>query len=616
MIRILRDDLTLQAVMENASDVMVSERLNDIGALSFSIPYSDAKRKLIRPFAYVEIADAKGNREDIYRILPATKTSSISGGMLTIECEHVMATLLDDVLPGWHQHGGMGTYTDEVLEYILAQQRVKNWVLGDCDFIAQYEYGWQHEKCLTALQMVANTFENYMWRYDVRGYPWTLSLKVIDTTKKPDFRIAYRYNMTEITKTVDPTSLITRMYCYGYGEGINQQDITAVNNGLPYLDAPPAVMDMYGTKCGYYIDRSIEDAETLRAAGQAALNMVMVPLVTYTVTAADLFEATGNPLDRPAAGKITRVFDEDEEITTYITEVTREVGRENTAVVSLSSRPHDVADVIANIADRQRIEQAYAQGATQLYAQTIQDNATSSRPLKLEFYAPQELRMINAVQVKIRLSRFRAYSQATSSGGGAVETSENGGGGIETTSTDSEKSRTSSSGGSDTVTSSQSSGSLTTSQSVGFSNSRTGTTDGHDHTYNTPASHTHIMPAHAHSVSTPSHTHSMTIPAHAHTVEIPAHKHSFSIPAHAHQITPGIFEYGGSSGATVSVNGTFVGAIGVNAEMDITEYLVGSNGSIPRGQWMSIEVAPNDLAYITINMYFQGFVQSRGGGNY
>ena len=45
----------------------------------------------------------------------------------------------------------------------------------------------------------------------------------------------------------------------------------------------------------------------------------------------------------------------------------------------------------------------------------------------------------------------------------------------------------------------------------------------------------------------------------------------------------------------------------------MTQYLVDANSKlIPRGSWLSIEVRPNDLAYVSIDMFVQGFVQSRG----
>lgn len=37
-----------------------------------------------------------------------------------------------------------------------------------------------------------------------------------------------------------------------------------------------------------------------------------------------------------------------------------------------------------------------------------------------------------------------------------------------------------------------------------------------------------------------------------------------------------------------------------------------SDNMIPRGSWLSLEVRPDDLAYISIDLIVQGFIQSRG----
>jgi hypothetical protein len=61
------------------------------------------------------------------------------------------------------------------------------------------------------------------------------------------------------------------------------------------------------------------------------------------------------------------------------------------------------------------------------------------------------------------------------------------------------------------------------------------------------------------------------------------------------------------------VNGTKKRSFeGSTAELDITSLLTGSDNMIPRGTWLSLEVRPDDLAYISIDLIVQGFIQSRG----
>ena len=122
----------------------------------------------------------------------------------------------------------------------------------------------------------------------------------------------------------------------------------------------------------------------------------------------------------------------------------------------------------------------------------------------------------------------------------------------------------------------------------------------------------HVHPAHTHKIN--DHSHSVRIPSHSHNVTIPGHSHNITIPAHEHDITPGIYFYGSPKQFDLYVNGKKKTTIvSTDTELDLTKYLVDTSSKlIPRGSWLSIEVRPNDLAYVSIDMFVQGFVQSRG----
>ena len=296
---------------------------------------------------------------------------------------------------------------------------------------------------------------------------------------------------------------------------------------------------------------------------------------------------------------------------------------------------------VANLADRQRIEMAYSQGATNLYAQSLQANADSKIGAVLEFYIPSEMRIVNKVIAKISVDRFRAYSKATegggqtsttsSAGGGSTQTSSSGGGGSTTSASGGGGSITSNSGGGNSLTSSAGGSLATTVDGVyiggindgdGETSTPHGEGDEHTHTYYlidhyhrlSMPNHRHDVdvPSHNHSVNLPTHIHSVSLPTHSHSVKTPSHTHDFSVPAHTHAINPGIFRFGNPRSFRVLVNGVQrVVQTGSGAELNLTDYLV-KNGRIPRGTWHKVEIIPDDLAYISIDMFVQGFVQSRG----
>lgn len=617
------------AILENAFHVTEREEINSVSSLSFSLPDTDEKNEYCQPFYYVRY-----NGGQLYRIMAPAGTRSDTGS-IAYECEHVIATLIDDVLFGAHVVGNLGVYTRDSIQYVLDRQTEARWVLGECDFSRQFEYGWENENLLAALFSIPNRFvDPYMWAYDTSGSPWKLHLKRIDESAPPQFYIRAGKNLLQRDFQRPAQDVCTRLYCLGYGEGVNQLTIAEVNGGLPYLQSPQAYIDKYGLITRIWVDRRFEDAASLMERGQAILSELQDPRLSVTVSAADLYQMTQADYDKAEIGRITLLADDD--IKTYITGITHNWDTPGDMQLTLATKPVDVASSIADLADRQRIEQVYSQGATQLYGQSVQANATPDIGAVLNFWIPDEMRIINKVLAKITLDRFRSYSRSTSGGGATTSTSSSGGGGTSTSSSGGGTYSSTAVDGGSTQTSGSSSRDTTGSGEVyvggtvsgvrttySDSYASTGTAEGHSHTMRnhahsfsgTSSSHTHGM-SHTHRVSIPSHSHSFSVGAHTHSVSIPNHTHSVSIPNHTHGIEQGIFEFGGASGATIWVNGQEKGAMGTDHDVDLTEWLLNEDGKIDRGRWHKVEVVPDELAYVTIDIYIQGFVQSRGGSTY
>lgn len=101
-------------------------------------------------------------------------------------------------------------------------------------------------------------------------------------------------------------------------------------------------------------------------------------------------------------------------------------------------------------------------GQTQIYSQALQANCDAVSGAVMDFFIPEEMRIINKVLVKVRMTKFRAYSKSTQSDTSKAVTS--------TTSND--QTRTSSDGGRTTATSSDGGG-QTTSSGGGATSSET-----------------------------------------------------------------------------------------------------------------------------------------------
>lgn len=605
------------AIAENASGIEEERKINSIWYLTFSLPYNDAKNEYCQPFNYVRY-----NGGELYRIMPVD-TVVTETGLLTYQCEHVLATLIDNVLFGYHVVGNLGTYTADCIRYVLDKQLTKNWVLYECDFARQFEYGWTQETLLSALFSIATPLADYMWVTDTTVYPWRLSLKSIGVGKRPELYVRSGWNMLSYGATSDPQQICTRLYPLGYGEGVNQLTIKSVNNGCEYLQSPKEYTDKYGIVERIWIDRRYEDPASLLSAAQVMLNELQNPLKQFEISFAELDESDYNTAQ---IGKRVRILQTElaEQIDTYVTELVYKYDDITSSTLVVANKSTDIASSVADMADRQRIEQAYAQGATQLYSQSLQANCDSNNGAVMDFFLPEDMRIVNKIVAKVRVSSFRAYSKATKAAESKVVSS----------TTASQKTYSSTSGGGSTSTTSSGGGSTSSATALESSNVLPSQTNGqavHNHglsrgarlavvdtnlnitgyeTWIFSGAHTH--PAHSHSIS--AHSHSVSIPSHSHNITIPGHSHNITIPAHEHSITPGIYFYGSPKQFDLYVNGKKKTTItATDTEIDLTEYLIDESSSmIPRGSWLSIEIRPNDLAYVSIDMFVQGFVQSRG----
>lgn len=737
MIEVFGRERNRTAILDNAYGIQEDKKLNGLCYFTFTLPYNDPKNEYCKPYHYI-----RHDGGELYRIMPSTVSIEETGGV-TYQCEHVLATLLDNVLYGYHVIGNIGIYTDDVIRYILARQTTENWVLDSCDFRYQFEYGFENENLLSALFAVFAPFaEPCKLETNTKTYPWQLSIKRLQTTGVPDHYVRYRHNMTRFQQNQDPERVCTRIYPLGYGEGINQLTIKDVNGGVPYLESPPEIIAKYGVVEKVWIDRRYSDAETLKAVAASILRNIQAPEVSYEI----------EYINGAEPGQRIRIIYPDSKgyIDTYITEVVQKFDDIKQSSITISNRDVSISSRIADLAEKQWIAESYAQGATNVYCQSLQANCDTNNAATLNFIIPAELKIVNKVFAKIRIKPFRSYSKTTDSKSFDKQ---------RTSSTKSESGKESS-----TFTDPSNETSydehtnqyemlknynevLTQDMLVGewlvdssffpygilpdafIPNSMPPQINGpfcigcravdvkftagyHEFKSATVYTAERIpgktvfqyfwvkvtgdlskLPAGASGYPVlgmfvyigegyfdepifgvyrnrdlennrieililsprPSpaiprnmpitirksdtaggddndkeetedrydyefrivdHTHTFITTEHSHTFPYPAHNHEFNLQAHYHEITPGIYEFGNPKSFSVLIDGKKKSTYAETAaELDITELLVGTNGKIPRDKWLELGVLPDGLAYASITLVVQGFVQSRGNIN-
>ena len=663
------------AYLDNAMSVGYTLETNSLWTATFTMPADDPKTEYCTPLNYVEIFDGD-ERIDLFRIIGEDLERS-DGATRFYNCEHVLATLLNDVLFQYHQCGGTGVRTAEVLNYILNRQTTRNWVLGSCDFERFFEYNWENSTLLAALFAVPECFDSdYLWTWDTTGYPWSLSLVAPSDRLKSEIR--YAKNMTEIRKSRDDTGLANRIYALGYGEGVNQLTISSVNNGLPYVEDALSI-EKYGLCSSILVDTRYEVEENLKAYAEQILRESAEPYYSYEIGAIDLHRLTGDAFSRFWPGEIVRIVDDEDGVNlrARIVSVTKDDAQGDPGAVSvtIANKSKDIAGSISDLQSRALIGETYAQGATNQQVYNFSDNADATHPATMKIYIDESVVRINKMLLNIQFEPFRAFEQAIGGGGGQTTSSGGGsttsaGGGSTTSSgggstTSAGGGSTTSSGGGSTTSSG---GGSTTSAGGGQTSSATALTSSNvlpDETYgqavhnhaiadgarlaivntnlevtgytvwvpsgahihpahtHTIREHTHRVDAHTHRVDAHTHRigdHTHTVSPHthqvsAHTHTVPAHTHT--VQNHTHAIQFGIYEGQRASRATIRVDGNVLPAQSGYDNIDIVAYLSkDDSGKIQRGTWHTVEVLPDTMSRIVGAVFSQTFCNSRGGGDY
>lgn len=637
MLKVKTKDLKPIGELENAYKIGYEKHFNELWQAWFSLPIDDPKRHLCEPFNVIEITDGD-EFIGTFRIIP--QSTRLRKKEITYQLEHVIATLMDDVLFRYHQRSNFTT--EQNIQYLLDQQTVRNWTKKQIDFVRFFHYKFENENGLLApMYSIPKPFNvPYEWKYDTSSYPWELSL--VKPSERVVGELRWGKNMGDFEEYVDPTKIVNRIFPLGAGEGVNQLGIESVNNGVPYLEDRESIQK-YGLSAYVWVDRRFEDAESLKESGQSLLDEWKIPKVSVTAKGSDLSILPGYEFEKHRIGNLIRIVVPDREsvVVRIVSESKKDLtGAPQDIEFDLNNKLDDIATTQADMERKQRVNDAYSQGATNILNYDYQDNCDSEHPATIRFFIDDDVVNINTCELTFDTEEFRAYSQATEGGGSLVQTVTSGGGGSLV------QSITSGGGGSlvQSITSEGGGGTQETSgaggdhrhlmyTAIGFTdNSEPNTSvmlraaNGHmihvndgtsaGLTYYTEGSSGH----HSHGVTFPNHTHqiNLQLPNHTHpiNIQLPDHTHPINIqlPNHTHDIKHGIFKLDTlPTSMEIRVDGNVVNFSSVNGErIDIIPYLRKENGRITRDRH-EITMKPNGLARVNANLILRLFVQSHLG---
>ncbi|MCL2563154.1 MAG: phage tail protein [Oscillospiraceae bacterium] len=407
MLELLDRQMRKIEILENAYNIRETESLNAVNHLEFILPDTDIKAAACLPFLFVRF----GESGDAYRLIGNGFVLTEKGHYL-FKAEHVFALLIDDILEGDHRVGNIGTWTRESIQYVLDRQLTENWVLGDCEFDRQFEYEWTDETLLSAILSIPQPIgEPFMWTFDTSTYPFRLNLVRLNMDRNPDIYVRAGKNALRIGREEDATTVVTRLYPKGDGEGVNSLTIANVNNGVPYLQSPPEIVEKYGIVQRVWRDKRFTVAQNLLDAAKAMLLDLQEPFEQYEVE----FELLD---DRPQIGSIVEIVGFKR---TVITQIQWRHDEMSQTKISVANKPRTAAGTISAMSNRQRIQANYALGSTFFYSENTMDNSDGVAPVELRFRIPFQMAVINEIRCFVRLSQFRTTAPPIQRFGNATQ---------------------------------------------------------------------------------------------------------------------------------------------------------------------------------------------------
>lgn len=389
------------AILENAFNVSYEKIENQIGSIEFSMPLDEPKNKFLQEMLWVELVDNENEYIGLYRIMPSTIRKDASQNTITYTATHALCTLLDTVLFGYHEC--INRKTADAIKFILAKQKTKHWVLKKCDFTKYFSYSWENENGLAdALFSIPEVFdEEYLWEWNTQTYPFELSLVKPKTSAVA--RIQEGYNMQGFEIERDPNNLVNRIYPLGSGEGVNQLNISSVNNGIYYIENKESI-EKHGLIEYVWTDTRFTQAQSLKDSAESLLKKWLEPKISWTIRATDLMKLTDQPLaiDQLRLGNTVMINTNDfGSIDLRIKKERKNdvFGAPQDIELELGNLSGDITTTVSDLSRKQQINETYSQGATNILSYSYQDNCEYNFPAKIDFYLDEDVFHINTVEL-------------------------------------------------------------------------------------------------------------------------------------------------------------------------------------------------------------------------
>ena len=250
----------------------------------------------------------------------------------TIELEHALSEVGDYVIT---EDLSVNDAANVVAAQIMSYYRGSLWTLGTVEATENIKATLDNANVLNALGDLMAALPAYMMTFDFDTMPWRINIVARPTQVSAEGRLSRNVESAVIER--DDTELCTRVY------------MDKLPNG--HLDAD--TINTYGVVERYITgDDATTEAEALTIA-QKYLDLRKNPTITITISAQDLHQITGDPLDKIQLGTMYRLSLNDDS-TVYEKLVTQlewgdVYGRPAEVTVTLADEATNLSSVMAGM---------------------------------------------------------------------------------------------------------------------------------------------------------------------------------------------------------------------------------------------------------------------------
>ena len=286
----------------------IKNAINSIGTFSFDVyPDNPGYDKLFGLRTNIKVfTDEK--TLFIGRVLTVNDSMNDSGTIIkSVLCEDRLGWLCDTVQP--YREWDLSQGIRPVLEYMLRQHNnaatSKKILCGAVTVTAVNSYNYLSNWDTTLETISQKLITNYGGEIQLRDYEGDVYLDYLDRIGSgTDTTIKLAVNMKTISRTVDETSVISRLY--PLGAKIEGSEDRIKLSGTPYI-TDSAMLVKYGMQQKVKIWDDVTTQSALRAKAQAYLSSVNKTKKQYKISALDLAQAGYTDFESFELGNIYHV---------------------------------------------------------------------------------------------------------------------------------------------------------------------------------------------------------------------------------------------------------------------------------------------------------------------